>query len=477
MRKIVLFIFILSILFVAVTPARAGGPLTIYYAGPRDQIPKILNLGGYLTQGKLALTFVDDPAEASVYVLNGTIPSDPVIAARIQSRAAGLVLYLGPDITAEQLKNLLGEQGLSLAQRNSPTKMLPMTNASEPLLTEIAWKDGPEIGNRAILTGSDLTPLVSGADGSLILGVKRFSIVDWETSIYIFTPTLDQANQSLQTWKFYDFLIYNLVRRAGGRGYQNFAEFSDVPSPNTIALYYAGPAGAVRTALTLTLKETIIFVDDPYQANLFVLNGAIPDPIYIASRVQGGAGLVLIPGPNIRQDDIETILRFPVKLTKKTNSVSLAAVTGISDPLLTEIIWNGAPQVRKRVEMGITPMSVMQPLDSGITPMSSVRPLVTAYEDDSWILWQTRPNVFVLNTFLSSTANPQIQEWPYFNYLIYHLAVRAAGGTPLAFADYPGSPAPHVAERNLLLGLVGLLLVAIFAAFFFVRRYRLAHPE
>ena len=57
-----------------------------------------------------------------------------------------------------------------------------------------------------------------------------------------------------------------------------------------------------------------------------------------------------------------------------------------------------------------------------------VQPLVTSYEDSGWILWQVRPHVLVFNAFLDE-ANPQFQEWAYFNYLIYDLVLTAAGSS------------------------------------------------
>ena len=67
-----------------------------------------------------------------------------------------------------------------------------------------------------------------------------------------------------------------------------------------------------------------------------------------------------------------------------------------------------------------------------LTPLSSVQPLVTAYESGAWVLWAgNHPNIYFFNAFLTnytdpqtqktSSFNPQIQEWAYFNYLIYHL--------------------------------------------------------
>jgi len=247
-----------------------------------------------------------------------------------------------------------------------------------------------------------------------------------------------------------------------------------VSASSTIRIYYAGPQeNSVYTALTLAPRGTFSFVNNPAQADVFVLNGSIPDPSAIAAQVQRGAGLVLILGPGLSAKDVEAVSGIPVTLTEKTDAVSLTQIN-IDDPLVKQIIWNGAPQVRERMEV--------------LTPYSSVQPLVTAYESGSWILWAgNQPNIYFFNAYLTNytdpqtqkTAayNPQIQEWAYFNYLIYHLVERAAGQTPLSFADYPASPVPHATDRNILLAVMGLMLITTFGAFFVVRRYSLKHPE
>jgi len=249
-----------------------------------------------------------------------------------------------------------------------------------------------------------------------------------------------------------------------------FAAVAPVSANDTIRVYYAGPDGGVRTALELAKFQ---LVDDPAQADVFVLNGSIPDPAAVAAQVQRGAGLVLILGPNMSAADMETVSGVPVTLTEKTDAVSLTEIK-IDDPLVKEIIWNGAPQVRERFEV--------------MTPISALQPLVTGYEDGSWVLWSANGGkAFIFNAFLTNTIdpqtqktttyNPQIQEWAYFNYLIYHLVERAAGRSPLSFGDYPGSPVPHAADQNILLAVMGLMLVTTFGAFFVVRRYSLKHPE
>ena len=237
-----------------------------------------------------------------------------------------------------------------------------------------------------------------------------------------------------------------------------------VAAGSPIAIFYAGPEkNSVYTALTLAPKGTFAFVTDPSQADVFVLNGAIPDPAAVAARLNAGAGILLILGGDLTSQAVQTALGIPITFQPHNNAVSLTNLP-IKDPLVQQIIWNGAPQVRERSDI--------------MTPISSVQPLVTTYEDGSWVLWSARQGkAFIFNAYLTNGSNPQIQEWAYYNYLIYHLVERAAGREPLSFANYPGSPVPHAPERNILLGVMGLILVTTFTAFFIVRRYSLKHPE
>ncbi|HEX8990110.1 MAG TPA: lipopolysaccharide biosynthesis protein [Anaerolineales bacterium] len=223
-------------------------------------------------------------------------------------------------------------------------------------------------------------------------------------------------------------------------------------------VFYAGPAGSVRTALDLAQFP---LVTDPAQADVFVFNGEVPDQASIQTRLANGAGLVLILGPHLTGEQVAALLHIPLALSPRENAVTVTSLH-VQDPLVTGVAWNGAPQVRERYEIR--------------TPISAVQPLVSSYEDGSWILWQAHPRQYVFDAFLDQ-ANPQIQEWAYFNYLIYQLVERAAGLTPLSFADYPASPVPHAAERDALFAVLALMLVTSFGAFFVVRRYSQSHPE
>ena len=75
--------------------------------------------------------------------------------------------------------------------------------------------------------------------------------------------------------------------------------FSTRAAGLSLNIYYAGPDGGVRSALGL--DKEVRFTSDLAMADVFVLNGQIPDAdvAAIRSRVQSGAGLLLVLGPNL----------------------------------------------------------------------------------------------------------------------------------------------------------------------------------
>ena len=225
-----------------------------------------------------------------------------------------------------------------------------------------------------------------------------------------------------------------------------------------LRVFYAGADGGVKAALELA---EFTLVTDISQADVIVLNGVIPDGEAIRARVAEGAGLVLILGAGITEEQVSEMLGMPLVLRPVEEAVSLTSLD-VNDPLLTEIVWNGAPQVRERFDMQ--------------TPVSSVQPLVVAYETGEWIVWKAHGDAFVVNAFLDD-VNPQIQEWGYFNYLIYHLVERAAGREPMSFAAYPVAPVPHEGDQVILFVVLALMVVSAFGVFAYVRRYSLNHPE
>jgi O-antigen/teichoic acid export membrane protein len=242
-----------------------------------------------------------------------------------------------------------------------------------------------------------------------------------------------------------------------------FAMIGTARADTALRIFYAGPDDGVRTALGLAREFAP--TSDLAQAQVLVCNGVIPDREAVAARVKQGVGLVLILGPTLRAEDVEAVLGVPVALQGVDTPLSLMPAPGVTDPLLREVIWTSAPQVRQRFSL--------------VSPASDLMPLVLGFEDHSFVLGFRQVGqgrVYVFTPFLDE-ANPQFQSWAYFNYLIYHLVMRAGGQTPLSFADYPGSPVPHERERTaLFIALAGMLVLAGLA-YALVRRYSLRHPE
>lgn len=228
-----------------------------------------------------------------------------------------------------------------------------------------------------------------------------------------------------------------------------------------IDVYYAGPDSAVSTALGLA--KNFRMVSDPDSATVMVLNGVIPDPEGLAAKIQAGTGLVLIPGPDLTAASVGTLLGTPVTLERQTDPLSLTDADGVQDPALEQIVWNSSPQIRNRAIL------------HGI----SMDPIVVGYSDRSLILGRGeigKGSLFYFSGYANGD-NPQIQDWPYFNYLFYQLTSRAAGYEALSFGDYPGSPVPHPRERNILFAFLAVVLLSAWTIFYFVRRYSMAHPE
>ncbi len=237
---------------------------------------------------------------------------------------------------------------------------------------------------------------------------------------------------------------------------------SPVKAGTQIRVFFAGTQGSTSTALAL--MKDFVLVSDPAQADVLVLDGEIPAGA--AESYRAGAGLVLILEPALKTPDVSGLLGIPLDLTLQDLPISLVAAKGSQVEQVGGVLWNSAPQVRERYKVS--------------TPISAVIPQVSSFEDGDWVLWSVprgdQGEAYIFNAFLDG-ANPQIQEWAYFNYLIYTLVVRAAGQPPLSFAAYPASPVPHERERVILIALMTGLLTLTGFIFYMVRRYSQAHPE
>ncbi|MBN1582658.1 MAG: hypothetical protein JXA89_18250 [Anaerolineae bacterium] len=242
---------------------------------------------------------------------------------------------------------------------------------------------------------------------------------------------------------------------------------TDVKGHPPVRIYYAGVEHAqhdVWLAVSLAQNAGLAdVVDDLALADVFVLNGHIPDPERIAQAVQDGAGLVLALGPDITSEQVSLLLGQTISIAAQQDAISMTPAEDVQAPLLEDIVWGSAPQVRER--------AILEGLKA--------EPLIVGYKTDEVVLSQLKVgqgNAYVFTPYLDG-VNVQFQEWPYFTYLVYDLAARAAGQAPLSFGNYPASPVPHAREQRLLVIVCVVVTVTAFAIFVFVRRYSLSHPE
>lgn len=198
--------------------------------------------------------------------------------------------------------------------------------------------------------------------------------------------------------------------------------FACAPSPQNPKrnIYYAGSDNKVKAAL---IKAGYNLVDEIEKADVFVLNGEIPDVKAIAAELRSGVGLVLISGKEMSFRDVEVLFDYPVgAMIPSEEPVDLAVDEYLAkdDPLVKEIDWNTSPQVRERAFiMGIFGNPIIR---------------VDGYNEV--VVCKAAEKIFSIDVFLDEQHNLKFQEWKYFDYLIYHLVERAAGAKPMGYADY-----------------------------------------
>ena len=230
---------------------------------------------------------------------------------------------------------------------------------------------------------------------------------------------------------------------------------------DSLNVYYAGPGGGLATALTL--DEDLKLVDEISMADVYVLNGVIPNTPLLRERIQQGAGLVLILGPDIPIAQLNVLFEQGISPAYTEDPLSLVSVPAASDAIIKDIVWTSAPQVRQRY----------------LLASATFTPLIMGYEDQSIVLGKAslgKGQVYLFSAYLNE-ANPQFQEWAYFNYLVYYLVHSSAGRSPLSFAHYPASPVPHTNQQVILYLLLLGMLVLSGLAFWIVRRYSRHHVD
>jgi hypothetical protein len=246
-------------------------------------------------------------------------------------------------------------------------------------------------------------------------------------------------------------------------------------SPPPINVYYVAQVGGAQTddpvLQALTLTDRLNVVDSLDQADAIVVYNASPSFQEVSAVRDRGLGIVLFMGPQL---DTQMARLADLGLGWGggwgTEAISIEPVPEISHPALEQITWTSAPQIKAR--------SVV----AGVSGGSALETLVRTEESHEMLLGQVTAGngqVFIFTPWIppDEAHNPDLLEWPYWNYLVYNLTVQAAGEAPLSYADYPGSPVPHAEQQAGLVIVLGLMLAGTVGAFVLVRRYSQRHPE
>src|SRR5512145_1642756 len=133
MRRLIAVSLVVVLSFFCVSPAFASNTIRIFYAGdPESSIRTALGLAPEGT-----FTFVDDPSQADVLVLNGNIPQSDDMIQRL-SEGAGLLLILGENTTQEQVSAVL-RIPVEMTKETEAVSITGIQGLDDPLLKEIAW--------------------------------------------------------------------------------------------------------------------------------------------------------------------------------------------------------------------------------------------------------------------------------------------------------------------------------------------------
>jgi O-antigen/teichoic acid export membrane protein len=220
----ILFPIIFIYLLATPATAQASAALRVFIAGEASTVRPALELAG----GD-AFVLVDSPNDADVLLLNGVLPDPEGIRARL-GKGTGLVLILGPDVSAEAFADATGVK-VALAQSDAPVSLVALP-IEDPIGRQIVWNGAPQVRERDLveMPVSAVQPLVTGyEDGSWLvwrLQSGNAFVVDF------FLGKSD--NPQFREWAYYNYLIYHLVTRAGGRTPLDYADYPGSPVPHDL---------------------------------------------------------------------------------------------------------------------------------------------------------------------------------------------------------------------------------------------------
>jgi O-antigen/teichoic acid export membrane protein len=238
-----------------------------------------------------------------------------------------------------------------------------------------------------------------------------------------------------------------------------------------VGVYYIGPEDAIARAINQA-SPYLRRVDRAEMAEVLVINNA---PLIQQTLAEYGerirqedVGLILFCGEQfpIDTEDLRAIFGIGTFGMARTDRPATLVAGDEADPLHTAVAWRSAPPIYARTV---------------ISNPNLMLPVVTTASDQPVLLrmrGRSLTQVFVFGPWLQDRRHRAWENWPYYQYLVYHLVAEAANvPRVLSFSEYPLSPLPHD-ELRLAIMVSGILLIpSIIIVFLIARRYLFLNPQ
>ncbi|HXW84770.1 MAG TPA: hypothetical protein VEJ86_10225 [Candidatus Binataceae bacterium] len=270
-------------------------------------------------------------------------------------------------------------------------------------------------------------------------------------------------------------------------------------------IYYQGAEDLVLTRLQL--DPNTVVAPSLAEAKTAVFQNQLPPPgadlDALKARVASGMGLVLITGSEVSAASLAALTNGAVTQTgvvdeppgpehaRKMEAVAapIEYVGPKDDPLAHGVNWSSAVRLAERSLLKTTAAATVLVATSAKDPVQGRTPALIR-------LTEGKGTIFILNVWLRQgdqsarvasygellkgirgARNYDFQRWFYFNWLLYDLSRSAAGVPAKSYGDWAESPVPHRAQNEALAVLFFSMMAIFLAAFLWVRRYSLRHPE
>ncbi|TFF90480.1 MAG: lipopolysaccharide biosynthesis protein [Promethearchaeota archaeon] len=202
----------------------------------------------------------------------------------------------------------------------------------------------------------------------------------------------------------------------------------------------------------------------------------------IETYVDSGGYIIIFMGPDLHANasllEELDIINDKSALTINDESM-LSLVKNASNPISRNIAWNSAPDLKPKnmtyIELTNLDSSVIRIVDVYKASLSLTResnriPFIAKKNKASGSImlftgWLQRDPSRV-----DKSANIEFSIWPYFNYLLYGMALNTLDENISTYSNWAYSPVPHLFEQIVLLIIVVVLACLAGAAFITVKR-------